>query len=153
MTVHSSATGTCDVDHAALLGVAVRRSSCATVAASPTTTSTLPAALTMALSASVPLKRTSAARWVTVVGRTKLSSGTSSSRRTLGRCDARVRQRRTARPCHLEAVLNAGKAGLLTVASDDSHGKLALVAKVPTHTGARNPAVTSDGTVCQRGSI
>jgi DNA-binding beta-propeller fold protein YncE len=43
--------------------------------------------------------------------------------------------------------VGAAKAAVLTVARYDGHGKLVVVAKVPTHTGARNPAVTSDGTV------
>lgn len=43
--------------------------------------------------------------------------------------------------------VGAAKAGLLTVARVDGKGTLAIVAKVPTHTGARNPAVTNDGTV------
>ncbi|HEX7681664.1 MAG TPA: hypothetical protein VF713_26320, partial [Thermoanaerobaculia bacterium] len=43
--------------------------------------------------------------------------------------------------------VGAARAGVLTVARVDANGKLAVVAKVPTHTGARNPAVTSDGTV------
>lgn len=43
--------------------------------------------------------------------------------------------------------VGAAKAGLLTVAHADAKGVLTIVAKVPTHTGARNPAVTSDGTV------
>jgi len=47
---------------------------------------------------------------------------------------------------HLVYV-GAAKAGLLTVAHADASGKLTIVAKVPVHTGARNPAVTNDGTV------
>jgi len=43
--------------------------------------------------------------------------------------------------------VGAARAGVLTVARADANGKLAVVAKVPTHLGARNPAVTSDGTV------
>jgi heavy metal sensor kinase len=43
--------------------------------------------------------------------------------------------------------VGAAKAGQLVIAADDDHGKLSLVAKVPTHLGARNPAVTNDGTV------
>jgi DNA-binding beta-propeller fold protein YncE len=43
--------------------------------------------------------------------------------------------------------VGAAKAGQLTVAKDDSHGKLTVEAKVPTHTGARNPAVTDKGVV------
>jgi DNA-binding beta-propeller fold protein YncE len=47
---------------------------------------------------------------------------------------------------HLVYV-GAAKAGILTVAHADASGKLTIVAKVPVHTGARNPAVTNDGTV------
>ncbi|HXH90130.1 MAG TPA: hypothetical protein VNN25_01010 [Thermoanaerobaculia bacterium] len=43
--------------------------------------------------------------------------------------------------------IGAAKAGLLTVAHADAKWILSIVAKVPVHTGARNPAVTSDGTV------
>jgi hypothetical protein len=43
--------------------------------------------------------------------------------------------------------VGAGKAGQLTIASVDTNGKLSLVAKVPTHAGARNPAVTEKGEV------
>lgn len=43
--------------------------------------------------------------------------------------------------------VGAARAGQLTIASVDAHGKLSLVAKVPTHEGARNPAVTTNGTV------
>jgi hypothetical protein len=43
--------------------------------------------------------------------------------------------------------VGAAKAGVLTVAHADAKGILSIVAKVPVHTGARNPAVTSDGTV------
>ncbi len=43
--------------------------------------------------------------------------------------------------------VGAAKAGLLTVARVDAKGILSIVAKVAVHTGARNPAVTSDGTV------
>ncbi len=43
--------------------------------------------------------------------------------------------------------IGAAKAGILTVARADANGKLTIVAKVPTHTGARNAAVTSDGEV------
>lgn len=43
--------------------------------------------------------------------------------------------------------VGAAKAGQLTVAKDDSHGKLTVEAKVPTHAGARNPAVTDKGVV------
>jgi DNA-binding beta-propeller fold protein YncE len=41
----------------------------------------------------------------------------------------------------------AAKAGQLTVAKVDAHGRLAVEAKVPTHVGARNPAVTDKGVV------
>ncbi len=41
----------------------------------------------------------------------------------------------------------AARAGRLTIASADAHGKLTLVAAVPTHLGARNPAVTDQGAV------
>ena len=43
--------------------------------------------------------------------------------------------------------VGAAKAGQLTIARVDSHGKLTLDAKVPTHAGARNPAVTDKGVV------
>lgn len=43
--------------------------------------------------------------------------------------------------------IGAAKAGLLTVARVDAKGILSIVAKVAVHTGARNPAVTSDGKV------
>jgi DNA-binding beta-propeller fold protein YncE len=43
--------------------------------------------------------------------------------------------------------VGAAKAGTLTIARDDSHGKLSVVATVPTHAGARNPAVTDKGVV------
>jgi DNA-binding beta-propeller fold protein YncE len=43
--------------------------------------------------------------------------------------------------------VGAAKAGQLTVARVDSHGKMAVEAKVPTHAGARNPAVTDKGVV------
>jgi DNA-binding beta-propeller fold protein YncE len=41
----------------------------------------------------------------------------------------------------------AARAGQLTVARVSADGKLTQVAKVPTHTGARNPAVTRSGVV------
>jgi len=41
----------------------------------------------------------------------------------------------------------AGKAGTLTIAKLEKDGKLTLVAKVPTHAGARNPVVTEKGEV------
>ena len=43
--------------------------------------------------------------------------------------------------------VGAAKAGQLTVARVDAHGKLEVEAKVPTHEGARNPAVTEQGVV------
>jgi DNA-binding beta-propeller fold protein YncE len=43
--------------------------------------------------------------------------------------------------------VGAAKAGVLTVAHLDAGGKLTVAAKVPTHVGARNGVVTSDGTV------
>jgi DNA-binding beta-propeller fold protein YncE len=43
--------------------------------------------------------------------------------------------------------VGAAKAGQLTIARVDASGKLGLVAKVPTHAGARNPAVTDKGVV------
>jgi DNA-binding beta-propeller fold protein YncE len=43
--------------------------------------------------------------------------------------------------------VGAAKAGLLTIARADSAGKLSIVATVPTHVGARNPAVSDDGSV------
>jgi DNA-binding beta-propeller fold protein YncE len=43
--------------------------------------------------------------------------------------------------------VGAARAGKLTVASVDSHGKLSVEASVPTHAGARNPAVTDKGVV------
>lgn len=47
---------------------------------------------------------------------------------------------------HLVYV-GAAKSGQLTVAKVDSHGKLTVRARVPTHAGARNPAVTDTGVV------
>ena len=41
----------------------------------------------------------------------------------------------------------AAKAGQLTIARVDPHGKLAVEARVKTHAGARNPAVTDRGVV------
>jgi len=41
----------------------------------------------------------------------------------------------------------AAKAGLLTIARVDAKGKLTVEAKVTTHAGARNPAVTDTGSV------
>jgi len=43
--------------------------------------------------------------------------------------------------------VGAAKAGTLTQARLDASGKLSVVAKVPTHAGARNGVVTKDGTV------
>ena len=43
--------------------------------------------------------------------------------------------------------VGAAKAGQLTVARVDSRGKMSVEAKVPTHAGARNPAVTDKGVV------
>ncbi len=43
--------------------------------------------------------------------------------------------------------VGAAKAGQLTIASDDAHGKLSVVATVKTPVGARNPAVTGKGAV------
>jgi DNA-binding beta-propeller fold protein YncE len=43
--------------------------------------------------------------------------------------------------------VGAAKAALLTVIKVDAHGKMAVLAKVPTHAGARNPAVTDKGVV------
>jgi DNA-binding beta-propeller fold protein YncE len=43
--------------------------------------------------------------------------------------------------------VGAARAGQLTVAQDDSAGKLTVKARVPTHAGARNPAVTDKGVV------
>lgn len=43
--------------------------------------------------------------------------------------------------------VGAAKAGQLTIARVDSHGKLTAEAKVLTHVGARNPAVTNKGEV------
>jgi DNA-binding beta-propeller fold protein YncE len=43
--------------------------------------------------------------------------------------------------------VGAAKAGKLTIARDDAHGKLSVAATVPTHVGARNPAVTDKGVV------
>jgi len=41
----------------------------------------------------------------------------------------------------------AGRAGKLTIAKDDGHGKLSVVATVPIATGARNAAVAANGNV------
>lgn len=45
------------------------------------------------------------------------------------------------------AYVGAAKAGQLTIARLDSRGRLTQVAQVPTHAGARNPAVTKEGRV------
>ncbi|HXM71179.1 MAG TPA: hypothetical protein VN970_08595 [Thermoanaerobaculia bacterium] len=49
-------------------------------------------------------------------------------------------------PTHTLYV-GAAKAGRLTIARADAHGKLSVVATVATHAGARNPAVTDKGVV------
>jgi DNA-binding beta-propeller fold protein YncE len=41
----------------------------------------------------------------------------------------------------------AARAGQLTIAKVDPHGKLSVEARVPTHAGARNPAATDKGVV------
>ncbi len=43
--------------------------------------------------------------------------------------------------------VGAAKAGQLTIAHVDSHGKLSVLATIATHLGARNPAVTDKGAV------
>jgi DNA-binding beta-propeller fold protein YncE len=50
-------------------------------------------------------------------------------------------------PTSATLYVGAAKAGQLTVARADAHGKLSLVARIPTHAGARNPAVTDKGVV------
>lgn len=45
------------------------------------------------------------------------------------------------------AYVGAAKDAKLTIVSADAHGKLAVVAQVPTEKGARNPVVTKTGTV------
>lgn len=50
-------------------------------------------------------------------------------------------------PASATLFVGAAKAGQLTIAHVDAHGKLSLVARVPTHAGARNPAVTDKGVV------
>jgi DNA-binding beta-propeller fold protein YncE len=50
-------------------------------------------------------------------------------------------------PATHQLYVGAAKAGRLTIARVDAQGKLTLVAAVPTHLGARNPAVTDQGTV------
>lgn len=43
--------------------------------------------------------------------------------------------------------IGAARAGKLTIAADDAHGKLSVLASVATPVGARNPAVTDKGVV------
>src|SRR5262249_21859341 len=43
--------------------------------------------------------------------------------------------------------VGGARAGQLTVAKVDSQGKMSVEARVPTHAGARNPAVTDRGVV------
>jgi len=43
--------------------------------------------------------------------------------------------------------IGAPKASQLTIARVGAHGKLNVIAQIPTHAGARNGAVTKDGTV------
>ena len=50
-------------------------------------------------------------------------------------------------PATHQLYVGAAKAGQLTIARVDAHGKLLLVATVATHAGARNPAVTDRGVV------
>ena len=50
-------------------------------------------------------------------------------------------------PATHRLYVGAAKAGQLTVATVDAKGKMAVEAKVPTHVGARNPAVTDKGVV------
>jgi DNA-binding beta-propeller fold protein YncE len=50
-------------------------------------------------------------------------------------------------PASATLYVGAAKPGQLTIAKVDAHGKLSLVARVPTHAGARNPAVTDKGVV------
>jgi DNA-binding beta-propeller fold protein YncE len=50
-------------------------------------------------------------------------------------------------PATHRVYVGAAKAGQLVIAGDDPHGKLTVVATVPTHLGARNPAVTDKGVV------
>jgi len=45
------------------------------------------------------------------------------------------------------AYVGAAKDAKLTIATADAHGKLTVVAQVPTEKGARNPVVTKNGTV------
>ena len=50
-------------------------------------------------------------------------------------------------PATHRLYVGAAKAGQLTVATVDAKGKLSVEARVPTHVGARNPAVTDKGVV------
>jgi DNA-binding beta-propeller fold protein YncE len=50
-------------------------------------------------------------------------------------------------PATHRVYVGAARAGQLTVAKVDAHGKLEVEARVPTHAGARNPAVTDKGVV------
>jgi len=50
-------------------------------------------------------------------------------------------------PATHRVYVGAARAGKLTIARDDAAGHLSLVASVPTPSGARNPAVASNGTV------
>jgi len=50
-------------------------------------------------------------------------------------------------PATHRLYVGAARAGQLTIAGVDAHGKLSLVATVATHLGARNPAVTDQGVV------
>jgi DNA-binding beta-propeller fold protein YncE len=50
-------------------------------------------------------------------------------------------------PATHRVYVGAAKAGQLTIATTDPHGKLSVVATVATHLGARNPAVTDQGVV------
>jgi len=50
-------------------------------------------------------------------------------------------------PATHRVYVGAARAGQLTVATVDPQGKLAVAAVVPTHAGARNPAVTDKGVV------
>ena len=45
------------------------------------------------------------------------------------------------------AYVGAAKDAKLTIAQADAHGKLSIVAQVPTEKGARNPVVTKTGTI------
>jgi hypothetical protein len=50
-------------------------------------------------------------------------------------------------PAARRLYVGAARAGQLTIAEVDPHGKLTVVAQVPTRPGARNGVVASDGTV------